>query len=50
MDNVTRLFGDLNDADIATPNCPDCLQRMEPRGFGQEMVWWCPNCYAVQLN
>ena len=44
MDNVTRLSGDLDDGDIATPNCPECLQRMEPREFDIGVAWWCVEC------
>ena len=29
----------------ATPNCPECLHRLEPDG----RVWRCPSCGLVRL-
>lgn len=42
MDHDTANLDPLADA---TPNCPECLQRLEP-----ERGWWrCPACGFVRL-
>ena len=50
MDNVTRPWDDLDDADIATPNCPQCLQRMDLREFDIGVAWWCADCDSGGRN
>ncbi|WP_429457487.1 zf-TFIIB domain-containing protein [Microbacterium sp. ZKA21] len=29
---------------LDTPNCPQCLTRMEPADVGGEPMWRCPEC------
>ncbi|PXA71862.1 zf-TFIIB domain-containing protein [Cryobacterium arcticum] len=35
--------------DLDTPNCPDCLSRMEPVERWTAVVWRCPECGMVRL-
>ncbi|WP_083363599.1 zf-TFIIB domain-containing protein [Microterricola viridarii] len=32
-----------------TPNCPNCLHRMEPADQGKAAVWRCPECRMVKV-
>ncbi|WP_363317989.1 zf-TFIIB domain-containing protein [Microbacterium sp. Bi121] len=34
------------DALLSTPNCPTCLQQMEPAEIDGVPVWRCPECGA----
>ncbi|MTE22653.1 zf-TFIIB domain-containing protein [Microbacterium sp. ZXX196] len=35
------------DAEFDTPNCPECLTRMEPTAFDIGEAWRCPACGHV---
>ena len=36
---------------IDTPNCPECLTRLEVAGdLLDHLYWWCPSCKVAHLS
>ncbi|WP_439902281.1 zf-TFIIB domain-containing protein [Microbacterium azadirachtae] len=43
-----RQLRRLRDQVLNTPNCAECLHRMEPAELNSEPVWRCPECGAIR--
>ena len=40
----------LADSDFDTPNCPECLTRMEQTAFESGEAWSCPTCATISVR
>lgn len=38
----------INDELLSTPNCVECLHRMEAELVDGRAVWLCPNCGTIR--
>jgi tRNA(Ile2) C34 agmatinyltransferase TiaS len=36
--------------DDDSPNCPECLIRLEVAGTERNPYWWCPECKVARLT
>ncbi|WP_415127553.1 zf-TFIIB domain-containing protein [Microbacterium sp.] len=50
MDDLARQreLRQLRDEVLSTPNCPECLHRMEPATVDDVPVWRCARCGATR--
>jgi tRNA(Ile2) C34 agmatinyltransferase TiaS len=40
----------MDDLDVATPRCPDCLTALEVAGTLEHPYWFCPSCKAARVS